>query len=108
MAQVNLRLPFKLIIDSGVHCLSVLCRRRRLQKNICSLVAFPHSKPHTVFSVYYINHILQLCNKTLHGEALTIAVCSVSLLLVVDVNLVLLVAAAPFQAYLVYVEPPFF
>lgn len=51
---------------------------------------------------------LQQCNKALHGEpfSMTVSYGSASLLPVVDVNGVLLVAAAPLQAFLTYVAPP--
>ena len=47
---------------------------------------------------------MQLYSKAIHDEAFS--ECSVSLLLVVDVNGVLLEAAAPLKAFLVYVVPP--
>lgn len=48
-----------------------------------------------------ITRILQLCNKALHGEpsSLSIYYRSASLLPAVDVNGVLLAAAAPLQAF---------
>lgn len=53
-----------------------------------------------------INHILQQCSKALRGEPFSITIPSGSLLPVVDVNGVLLVAAAPLQAFLTYTATP--
>lgn len=44
-----------------------------------------------------VNHILQQCNKASHGEPFTITFSYASALPAVDVNGVLLVAAAPLK-----------
>lgn len=85
------------------------CTLQASKENICSLAAFftfQNLRMHMPAVV--LTAFLQQCNKALHGEpfSITISYGSAFLLPVVDVNGVLLVAAAPLQAFLTYVAPP--
>ena len=103
MAKANLCLLFELIIH--LWSLSVLCRGAILQEKqlfISCMFFFAPFRPQVAHAGCCVNHILQQCNKASHGEPFSITFSYGSALPAVDVNGVLLVAAAPLRAFKPY------